>query len=236
MESLQSLVTRNLADVRERIARAAESVGRAPSEITLVGITKYVTSREIAALVDAGCTHLGESRPQQLWQRVEECQSLGATLHWHLVGHLQRNKVSRTLEYNPILHGTDSERLLATLDTEAAHQGRRPSVLIEVNCSGEAAKHGFSPDEVRQLVDTLGKYSHLDLRGLMTMAANDASSHEVAATFATLRELRDEMVPRLPPAITLHELSMGMSGDFEIAIAEGATMVRVGSALWEGVL
>jgi PLP dependent protein len=236
METLQSLVVRNLADVRERIARAAESVGRGPSEITLVGITKYVSSREIAALVDAGCTHLGESRPQQLWQRAEKCRSLASRLQWHLVGHLQRNKVGRTLQYNPILHGVDSERLLAALDTEAAQQGVRPPLLLEVNCLGEAAKHGFSPDGLRNVVDTLVKYPHLEIHGLMTMAAHDAPSHEVATTFATLRKLRDELAPRLPPTITLHELSMGMSGDFEIAIAEGATMVRVGSALWQGVL
>jgi PLP dependent protein len=236
MDRLQSLVTRNLADVRERIAKAAESTGRAPSEITLVGITKYVTPREIAALVDAGCTHLGESRPQQLWQRVEECQSLASTLQWHLVGHMQRNKVSRTLQYNPLMHGVDSERLLAALDSEAAKQGIRPSVLIEVNCSGEAAKHGFSPDEVRRLVDSLGEYPQLDIRGLMTMAAHDAPTAAAASTFASLRHLRNEVAPLLPPTITLPELSMGMSGDFEIAIAEGATMVRVGSALWEGVV
>jgi pyridoxal phosphate enzyme (YggS family) len=236
MERLKSTVARNLAAVRERIARAAERAGRSPSNVRLVGITKYVTSREIAALVDVGCTDLGESRPQQLWQRAEECQSLGVPLQWHLVGHLQRNKVSRTLEVKPVLHGVDSERLLATLEAEAAQQGVRPTVLVEVNCSGEAAKHGFSPDELRRFAPNLAQFKQLEIRGLMTMAAYDAPASQVAATFATLRRLRDELRTQLPSGFTLPELSMGMSGDFEIAIAEGATMVRVGSALWEGIV
>src|SRR5690606_11127833 len=104
-------VARNLDKVRQRIAAASSTAGRHESEVRLVGITKYVTSREIAALAAVGCTDLGESRPQQLWQRADECQSLGTTLKWHLVGHLQRNKVARTLEYRPLIHGVDSMRL-----------------------------------------------------------------------------------------------------------------------------
>jgi PLP dependent protein len=236
MDKIYPLVARNLARVRERMAAAAESAGRSPDDVRLVGITKYVTSREIAALVAAGCTHLGESRPQQLWQRAEECRSLGVPLTWHLVGHLQRNKVLRTLEYRPFLHGVDSERLLVALEENAARENLCPSLLIEVNCSGEAAKHGFTPDEARAVFSTLANYSHLDIRGLMTMAAYDCSPSEAARSFALLRQLRDDLAARLPESASLPELSMGMSGDFEIAIAEGATLVRVGSALWKDVV
>ncbi len=236
MPPLEPIVARNLERVRERMAAAAAKAGRSAADVRLVGITKYVTSREIATLVEAGCTDLGESRPQQLWQRADECRSLEADLQWHLVGHLQRNKVARSLEYQPLFHGVDSVRLLTAIDVEAGRLGRRAELLIEVNCSGEEAKHGFSPAEFEDLAPRLGDYSHLDIRGLMTMARYEATGEEAARSFSELRQLRDRWAPQLPAHVQLKELSMGMSGDFEIAIAEGATMVRVGSALWEGIV
>lgn len=245
----------NLRRVQERIARAAESTGRRAAEITLVGVTKYVDTNLALELAAAGCHHLGESRPQELWKKhsgFEQRQSISfvhrsgaylpsATLappnvHWHLIGHLQRNKVARTLPLVSLIHSVDSERLLAELNDAGMKAGdSRPAVdvLLEVNTSGEAAKHGLAPDVVARLLDTAPQYPHVNILGLMTMAALEGGPVIAARNFATLRELRDRLKPNLPEEVSLDELSMGMSADFEIAIREGATIVRIGSLLWE---
>lgn len=235
-------IAENLARVRERIARAAESAGRRPAEVTLVGITKYVGPREAAELAAAGCTDLGESRPQKLWNKAEELQTRAfpsPAIRWHLVGHLQRNKVQRTLPLVSLIHSVDSDRLMKAIhDTRAADgaSARPVSVLLEVNTSGESAKHGLAPDDVQPLLAAAPHFPHVAIRGLMTMAALQGGEAVAARNFATLRELRDRLRRLAPNCVSLDELSMGMSGDFEIAIREGATMVRVGSALWEGAM
>lgn len=232
----------NLHRVQERIARAAESAGRRADEITLVGVTKYVDARAAAELVAAGCMHLGESRPQELWKKHDELQRAGASstppppVHWHLIGHLQRNKVARTLPLVALIHSIDSERLIATLDQAVADgHSMLPGVdiLLEINTSGEAAKHGLAPDEVATLLELMPKYPRVCVLGLMTMAALEGGPAIAARNFATLRKLRDKLKQNQYSNTTLNELSMGMSDDFEIAIKEGATIVRVGSALWE---
>lgn len=226
----------NLRRVRERIAAAAEAAGRAADEITLVGVTKYVSSHEARALVEAGCLDLGESRPQELWSKADALGELapasGHSIRWHLIGHLQRNKLRRTLPLVSLIHSVDSQRLLAAIDAEwqthaAAQNQQLPPlrVLLEVNTSGEAAKHGFAPDAVEQLVATAAQFPRVQICGLMTMAALEGGLDVAARNFAQLRTLADRL--------HLKECSMGMSGDFEVAIREGATIVRVGSALWE---
>lgn len=227
----------NLRRVRERIAEAAEAAGRKPADVQLVGVTKYVDAEQALALVRAGCNVLGESRPQELWSK---CDALGEhalapapAIHWHLIGHLQRNKLRRTLPLVSLVHSVDSERLLAAIDAEWQSCSRSQNrqlfpirVLLEVNTSGETAKHGLAPDEVEPLLAAAQEFPHVEVCGLMTMAAL-AGGHDVAArNFAALRALADRF--------GLTERSMGMSGDFEVAIREGATIVRVGSALWEG--
>jgi PLP dependent protein len=240
----------NLARVQERIARAAESAGRRPDEITLVGVTKYVGSREAEQLIAAGCHDLGESRPQELWKKHGEVASPGLslsksatvspasvpTVNWHLIGHLQRNKIARTLPLVTLIHSVDSERLLAAINEAQATAADNPppiNVLLEVNTSGEAAKHGLAPKEVEPLLATAPNYPHITIRGLMTMAALEGGESVAARNFASLRNLRDQLQPNTPNCVSLNELSMGMSDDFEIAIKEGATIVRVGSALWK---
>ena len=228
-------IAENLARVRERIARAAESAGRRADEITLVGVTKYVGPGEAAELAAAGCADLGESRPQELWSKATALEPT-APIRWHLVGHLQRNKIRRTLPLVALIHSVDSKRLLAAIDQtrrDADDKGPPVNVLLEVNTSGEAAKHGLLPDEVEPLVATAPKYPFVSIRGLMTMAALEGGPDVAAQNFATLRELRDRLKPNAPDCVQLESLSMGMSGDFEIAIREGATIVRIGSALWE---
>jgi len=232
----------NLHRVQDRIARAAESVGRSTNEITLVGVTKYVDSNAAAELIAAGCTELGESRPQELWKKAGEFASATgqttnqASIHWHFIGHLQRNKVARTLPLVTLIHSVDSERLLAAIDADRAAAGDNPlpiPVLLEVNTSGEAAKHGLAPEEVDSIIASAERYDHIRIRGLMTMAALEGGAAMAARNFASLRELRDRLKRSAPNNVTLDGLSMGMSGDFEIGIREGATIVRIGSLLWE---
>ncbi len=223
----------NLADVRRRIAAAAAKSGRSPDEVSLVAATKYVTGSMARLLFDAGCRDFGESRPQQLWAKAAELSDL--PIRWHLIGHLQRNKVERTLPLVSLVHSADSLRLIAAIDHAAAAIDRVAPVLLEVNISGEPAKHGFSPGEVAARLDDVAGLSHVQIRGLMAMAGLEGDSESARREFAALRELRDRLRPMQPPKVSLDELSMGMSGDFEAAIEEGATIVRVGSALFQGV-
>jgi pyridoxal phosphate enzyme (YggS family) len=223
----------NLERVRERIAAAADSAGRSADEITLVGVTKYVGPQEAAELAAAGCHDLGESRPQELWSKFDAV--LSESIRWHLVGHLQRNKVRRTLPLVSMIHSVESERLLAVIHEARSYEESTPptSVLLEVNTSGEPAKHGLAPDAVEPLLSAASRYPRVAIHGLMTMAALEGGDAVAARNFASLRELRDRLKQRVPDCVNLNELSMGMSGDFEIAIREGATMVRIGSLLWE---
>jgi pyridoxal phosphate enzyme (YggS family) len=229
----------NLRSVKERIACAAELVGRRADEIKLVGVTKYVGSAEAANLVAAGCCDLGESRPQELWRKASDLaqagQPIAAAVRWHVIGHLQRNKVRRTLPLISMIHSIDSERLLAEINSARADAGDNSlpiDVLLEVNTSGESAKHGLAPNDVEPLLESAPQFPHVVIRGLMTMAALNGGPEVAARNFVALRELRDRLKPFVPSCVQLDELSMGMSGDFEVAVREGATVVRVGSLLW----
>jgi PLP dependent protein len=228
------MIADNVARIREQMATAAAAAGRNPAEIKLVAVSKYVDAATAALLVEAGCRSLGEARPQQLWEKAAAPEL--ADVEWHLIGRLQRNKVRRTLPLVTLIHSVDSERLLAAIDDEAAALQLAPRVLLEVNCSGDSAKQGFTVEQVRRLAPTLADYSHVQVAGLMTMAALDGNEAVAHANFAALRTLRDELVRESPPNVSLAELSMGMSGDFAAAIAEGATIVRIGSSLFEGVI
>jgi pyridoxal phosphate enzyme (YggS family) len=231
---LAERIQANIRSVRERIAAAATAAGRAADDVTLVAVAKYVDVATTRLLVDSGCLDLGESRPQKLWEKAVALTD--PEIRWHLIGHLQRNKIRRTLPLVHLFHAADSLRLLAELDEEAAALPRAKSqVLLEVNVSGDAAKHGFASSELPRLADELAKLEHLDIRGLMTMTGLEADADAERRQFAELRELRDRLRRDWSGRFTLNELSMGMSGDFEAAIAEGATIVRVGSALFEGI-
>lgn len=234
MATPRELIAANVAHIRERIAAAAHAAERKPAEIKLVAVSKYVDAATAALLVDAGCHALGEARPQQLWEKAAAPKLAG--VEWHLIGRLQRNKIRRTLPLASLIHSVDSERLLAAINDEAATLGMTSRVLLEVNCSGDATKQGFTAEEVRALLPALPDYAHTEVAGLMTMAALDGDDAIAHANFAALRTLRDELARNSPPNIAFQELSMGMSGDFEIAVAEGATIVRVGSSLFEGLL
>jgi len=228
----------NLAAVRERIAAACRRAGRPADDVRLVGVTKYVSAELTAALVAAGCRDLAESRPQALWAKAEALAGVEPPPRWHLVGHLQRNKVRRTIGVATLLHTLDSTRLLHVLEAEAALLGRPCDVLVEVNLAGDLGRTGLPAEEVAPLLAAAAGCGHVRVRGLMGMASVpeglDAAG-QARRQFAELRELRDRLRAETPAPVTLDELSMGMSGDYEEAILEGATLVRVGSALWEGV-
>ena len=224
----------NLASVRERISDAAQRSGRSADDVTLVAVTKYVDSSVTELLFEAGCKNLGEGRPQVLWGKSDAIDQ--TDLRWHLVGHLQRNKVARTAPITSLIHSIDSNRLLNAINSAGSDLDRPVNVLLEVNISGDDAKHGY--DEAG-LVDALEHVSSLEfvqVCGLMGMAGLGVGETETRRQFANLRELRERHADQSASNIDLKELSMGMSNDFEWAIEEGATIVRVGSILLEGVM
>jgi hypothetical protein len=233
MTELARRIADNLAEVRGRIAEAARKSGREPGAVTLVAVTKYVTAEIVSAVVAAGCGELGESRPQDLWSKAAELAD--PAIHWHLIGHLQRNKIRRTLALVDLIHSVDSLRLLTAINDEAGELGLCPRVLVEPNISGDLTKTGLSPQELEPLLASAAEYPHVRICGLMGMASLAGGVSAAARDFAHLRELRDRLAATCPPGVSLTELSMGMSGDFEVAIEHGATIVRIGSALFEGI-
>ncbi|HEY6565069.1 MAG TPA: YggS family pyridoxal phosphate-dependent enzyme [Pirellulaceae bacterium] len=220
----------NLSSVRERIERAAARTGRGPNSVRLVAVTKTVSPETARQLFALGCVDLAESRPQQLWEKASSLPD--AT--WHLIGHLQRNKIARTLPCAAWLHSVDSSRLLTALELAAAGAGLTPRVLLEVNISGEPAKQGWNPDDLPPALETMSLGRSFTIEGLMGMAGLQADESAVHEQFAALRRLSERVADSLTPPHGMRELSMGMSHDFEIAIEEGATMVRIGSAIFEG--
>ena len=223
----------NLAAVRARIRAAELRTGRQPGAVQLIGVSKYVDATTTADLVAAGCKVLGENRPQSMWEKAAELKDL--QINWHLIGHLQRNKVNRTVEIATLIHSVDSERLLKAINTSAAAANRTAQVLLEVNVSGEAAKHGFAPSEVVRAIEQVSKLEFVHVNGLMCMAGLTGDPAAARPEFSALRELANSLQSNLPGNVQIGELSMGMSGDFEIAIEEGSTMVRIGSLLFAGI-
>ncbi len=215
--------------IEERLGAVCRRSGRPRQAVALVAVTKTVSVEVAALLPSLGVLDLGESRPQELWHKAAV---LPATVRWHLIGHLQRNKVERTLPLCTLIHSVDSLRLLETIEREAGKQGKSPEVLLEVNASRELSKHGFAPEELPGLTASVRRLRHVRVRGLMTMAAPEDDPERCRPTFAALRTLRDRLQTELGE---LPHLSMGMSGDFEVAVEEGATLVRIGSALFEGI-
>jgi pyridoxal phosphate enzyme (YggS family) len=214
---MEPLPATRLAAIRARIQAAAERVGRDPAGIRLVGASKTVEAERLTGFVEQGLVDLGENRVQEAEAKIQRVT--GAT--WHLIGHLQSNKARKAVALFDWIHSVDSPSLADSLERIAQELGRRPRVLVEVNTSGEASKHGVAPLDARELVAYLGGLPHLSVEGLMTIGPLEGDPRPA---FRMLRAIGEET--------GVAELSMGMSGDFEIAIEEGATMVRVGSALF----
>ena len=231
MCSVADKLRENLTSVRHHINDAARRSRRAADEVRFVAVTKQVSVSIAQQLVNLGLTDLGENRPQELWRKAEQ---ITGPVQWHLIGHLQRNKSRRSLPLVTLIHSVDSLALLNRINELAMELDLQAVVLLEVNVSGEEAKHGFSPYEMDQVIERAGELRRLRIDGLMTMAPFDPDPEQARPTFVKLRELRDRLRSNAPINCPLAELSMGMSGDFVVAI-EGATMVRIGSALFEGL-
>ena len=228
------ILQRNVANVRSRISDAAKRSGRNSDEVKLIAVTKYVDASVVKDLAKVGLNVFGESRPQVLW---EKCDALrDHDFEWHLIGHLQRNKVRRSLPLVKLIHSVDSPRLLKEIARESESQDRVTPVLLEVNISGETNKHGLQEADLKNLVEQSLESGCVQVQGLMGMGGLASSQAETRNQFAGLRELRDRLAAEYEAnAVDLSCLSMGMSGDFEWAIEEGATHVRVGSVLFEGL-
>ena len=236
----------NLENVRERIAAAATKAGRSPSEVTLIAVTKIASPEQMREIVQLGVTDLGESRVQVLTQRaalmneffnrqrLQTEAGAAAKLRWHMIGHLQRNKVKPVLPLVDMVQSIDSLRLAEEIDTLAAKLNKRVPVLLQLNASEEKTKFGVAVGAAVHLAEQIDSMPNVALAGLMTMAPLSDNPEEARLVFARTREIFEEMRWHKIGGANFKHMSMGMSNDFEAAIAEGATLVRIGSALFGG--
>jgi len=244
----RSPLSEKLDEVRDRIASAATKAKREPTDVTLIAVTKTAAPEQIREVVQLGVTDLGESRVQVLTQRAAqmtehlqrrmthggEAGASAPRVRWHMIGHLQRNKVKSVLPLVGLIHSIDSLRLAEEIDAQAAKLNRRTPVLMQVNASEEPQKFGVAVGAAVHLAEQIDSMPNLQLIGLMTMAPLEAPENKVRQAFSRTRELFEELRWHKIGGNSLRHLSMGMSNDFEAAIAEGATMVRIGSSLFGG--
>jgi pyridoxal phosphate enzyme (YggS family) len=215
------MIEGNIQQVEKRIARACEKAGRSLDEVTLVVVTKTITPAQIEAAYQAGIRHFGENRIQEAVAKLPLLTNLGSRPTWHMVGHLQTNKAKTALELFDIIHSVDSVKLAEVLSHRAE---RTIPILLEVSIAGEESKFGFAQEELPLAIKQISQLPNLEVKGLMTIAPWVEDQEEVRPVFRQLRQLRD--------SLGLEHLSMGMTDDFEVAIEEGATMVRIGRAIF----
>ena len=219
----------NLAYVRERIARAAERSGRSESDITIVAVTKTFGPETVEEAVRGGIRDVGENRVQEF---LEKADRVSLDCRWHLVGHLQTNKINKAIGRFVLIQSVDSIKLAERLSRASEERDISTEILIEVNTSGEASKHGFNPEETVDAFGGIAGLPALSVRGLMTVGPWVEDKTVIASSFGTLRKLKEEIDRSVSNDIVLEHLSMGMSGDYELAIREGSTMVRLGRVLF----
>jgi len=222
-------VSQNISLLRQRIAAACERVGRRPGDVMLLPVTKTVPVKVIREAAAEGLTAIGENRVQEAAEKYAE---LGSEVIWHLVGHLQTNKVKKALAIFSVIQSVDSLRLAEELQRQAEALGRAVEIHLEVNTSGEASKFGIEPSAAPALARRIAGLPSLQLRGLMTVGALTSDREQLRACFRTLRQLRDEINGMDLKGVRVDTLSMGMTDDFEMAIEEGSTLVRVGRAIF----
>ncbi len=220
----------NLDAVRDRIASACRRAGRHPLEVRLLPASKTVDERRIRMAYAAGCRAFGENKVQEACAKAAAMADLG--IRWSVIGHLQTNKAKYVARFAVEFQTLDSLKVAEALDRRLQKEGRGLDVLIQVNSSGEASKYGLAPEEVREFLRQLPAFAALKVRGMMTLAVLSAESERVRACFSLMRTLRDRLRQEVPAGVALDELSMGMSGDFEIAAEEGSTIVRIGQAIF----
>lgn len=225
----RALLERNLAEVRRRIAAACLRAGRATEAVELVAVTKGVGAEEVEILAELGVRRMGESRVQEAAGKIPAAPG---GIEWHMIGHLQRNKVKKALEIFSAVDSVDSARLAAEISRQA---GRTVPILLEVNTGGEEAKHGVPPDGLKALAEEVCALPNLRVEGLMTVAPYTDDIRVCRRCFALLREAAGRLRGMKNERMEMRRLSMGMSHDYEAAVEEGATEVRVGGALFEGI-
>ncbi|MEI2697898.1 MAG: YggS family pyridoxal phosphate-dependent enzyme [Microthrixaceae bacterium] len=223
-------IRRNLDAVLERIDAAARRAGRDPSAVRLLPVSKTVPVARLRLAVAAGCRQLGENKVQEALDKATAMADLDVS--WCVIGHLQTNKARHVAAFADEFHALDSERVAAALDRRLQALGRTLQVYVQVNTSGEESKFGLAPEQLSRFLEDMAPYRSLKVQGLMTLAALSADPDRVRRCFILLRELRDRAVAETPELLGSGELSMGMSGDFETAVEEGSTCVRVGQAIF----
>ncbi len=231
MHQREALAT-NIATVRAQIAEAAQRAGRRPEEIILVAVSKTKPLELVKMAYELGITHFGENRVQEALSKIAAWNPLD--VHWHMVGHLQTNKAKKVIGQFDCIHSIDSLHLAETLNRHVASfspTGQRQPVLLQVNISGETSKEGIEPDMVISLTRQIATLEHLEIQGLMTIAPLVDNMEKVRPVFRSLRELRDRLQNEVPECSWQH-LSMGMTDDYQVAIEEGATIVRIGRAIF----
>ncbi len=223
-------IKQNLEEIRTRITSTEQSSGRPPGSVNLVVVSKTVPVEKIREAIDAGVTHLGENYVQEARDKIETLADQPLT--WHYIGHLQSNKAKYAVRLFDLIHSVDSLKLARALDKEAQKAGKLQPVLIQVNIAGEETKSGVSEDGAVGLVEQVSQLENLSIKGLMTMPPYFNAPEKVRPFFRRLRQLRDRIAGMNLSGVTMDELSMGMTGDFEAAIEEGATLVRIGTAIF----
>ena len=229
-DALAAAVAGRLADIRGRIERAAREAGRSPDEVRLVAVSKTFDVAYVRAAAAAGQVDFGENRVQDALQKIEQSSDL--QIRWHLVGHLQSNKVRKAASAFAMIHSVDSIDLLTQIDRAAEAAGTTPDLLVQVDLAGETTKHGAPAAAVRPLFEAAARCRAARLVGLMLLPPRGRAGEDSRPWFRQLRALRDALAAEGTPPEMLRELSMGMSGDFDVAVQEGATLVRVGTAIF----
>ena len=228
--SLQETIAANLADVRSRLARASERAGRAPSSVRLIAISKTHPADHVRAAFAAGQTRFGENRVQEALEKIGV--SADMPIEWHLVGHLQTNKARKAAGAFACIHSIDGAELLRRVDDAAAEADSTPELFVQVDLAGEPTKHGATSEALLSIFEAAGGCRAAVVTGLMVLPPFTSDPEDARPYFRRLKDVRDELAGRGVPPSMLRELSMGMSHDFEVAIEEGATLVRVGTAIF----
>jgi pyridoxal phosphate enzyme (YggS family) len=229
LELTEEQLKQNLKDVKERIADACARAGRDPEEVTLVAVSKTKPLDDIRVIFSQGQTAFGENYVQEFCEKYDE---LGDTVDWHMIGHLQRNKVKYIIGKTKLIHSVDSLRLADQIEKEAAKKDVTADILMEVNIAKEESKWGFTEEEAPEAAKAIAEHPHIRLHGLMTSAPITDDPENDRKYFRMLRELAEKIDAEHIPGVEMNELSMGMTQDFETAIEEGATIVRVGTAIF----
>ena len=223
------MIAENYKQVKENIAQACRAVGRNPEEVTLIAVSKTKPVEMLQQAYDAGARCFGENKVQEI---MDKYPCLPEDIKWHMIGHLQRNKVKYIVDKVAMIHSVDSLRLAEAIEQEAKKQNVKVPVLIEVNVAGEESKFGLKPEEVLPFLETVSNFEHLQVKGLMTIAPYVENPEENRQIFRQLKKISVDIDQKNINNINMSVLSMGMTGDYQVAVQEGATMVRVGTGIF----